>query len=725
MKQSQGMVLYIVVILLLLLTIIAIAAMNVGVVDERISRNRYGSEESLLAAESGALKVVACFSGATNDLCQSTFALGTQERLNFLDGQTHDFFMANGKSTRFIAYPPKPAIVLPNPAQFVLPATAVGLPVAAWPRELETPDAPETLCPLHASCVTAAVYPKVESNEANEGIGSDLGYAIVAGGTVTIEAGTTQTGGNEDNGSSESGSGSSDQNTAPPSSALQQHLWLAELSNPGHRFDFPWLAQNEPPPQEPTQPSNNEQQDASQGQGGGNGQNQQRTIAASIHAQNGIVLTDVNVTGFATSGGQVTPASQVTVQVWDQGNCKDCFLDVENDFQNFTDRIKSYAETIKKTYPDRFQDNQDTFGSAQSNSGNEDNGSSESGSGSSDQNTAPAPTSPSSGLQQHVWLAALSNPGHRFDFPWLVAQGQPPEEQPTESPQPSDEENNENSNTQTPEPMDLQGNVYYYDGDVTIYSNAAPVNGTIVATGDIIVEPFATGSGAALCPGDEPLVGQTVVVAQTLLQFGQLAIPWATSAAALAATVSTAAAGTAATAGAGAVAAAPASAAQILEFALQTLDLAQSGTVALNQLCGLARSAVSTATGLLPGSSAESAEETDSQEEANSQNDSQGSTGSDPSADSTTDSPEQSASQNDTQESGAGGLLPNNNPQESFALNLIAGGNIELHRDLLGTMIAKGDITIGPEVMQIAYPSLPEEAPRIASWQRNYRLDKN
>ena len=514
--------------------------MNVGVVDERISRNRYGSEESLLAAESGALKVVACFSGATNDLCQSTFALGTQERLNFLDGQTHDFFMANGKSTRFIAYPPKPAIVLPNPAQFVLPAAAVGLPVAAWPRELETPDAPETLCPPHASCVTASVYPKVESNEANEGIGSDLGYAIVAGGTVTIEAGTTQTGGNEDNGSSESGSGSSDQNTAP------------------------------------------------------------------------------------------------------------------------------------------------------------------------------APTSPSSGLQQHVWLAALSNPGHRFDFPWLVAQGQPPEEQPTESPQPSDEENNENSNTQTPEPMDLQGNVYYYDGDVTIYSNAAPVNGTIVATGDIIVEPFATGSGAALCPGDEPLVGQTVVVAQTLLQFGQLAIPWATSAAALAATVSTAAAGTAATAGAGAVAAAPASAAQILEFALQTLDLAQSGTVALNQLCGLARSAVSTATGLLPGSSAESAEETDSQEEANSQNDSQGSTGSDPSADSTTDSPEQSASQNDTQESGAGGLLPNNNPQESFALNLIAGGNIELHRDLLGTMIAKGDITIGPEVMQIAYPSLPEEAPRFA-----------
>jgi len=61
MKQNRGMVLYIVVILLLLLTIIAIAAMNVGVLEERIARNHYGSNESLFAAESGASKVVACF----------------------------------------------------------------------------------------------------------------------------------------------------------------------------------------------------------------------------------------------------------------------------------------------------------------------------------------------------------------------------------------------------------------------------------------------------------------------------------------------------------------------------------------------------------------------------------------------------------------------------------------------------------------------------------------
>jgi hypothetical protein len=93
--------------------------MNTGVLEERIARNRYGNNESLFAAESGASKVVSCFSGGENDLCKNVLSPGGKERLSFLDNKPHDFFNANGKSVRFIAYNPKPAIVLPNPAQFV------------------------------------------------------------------------------------------------------------------------------------------------------------------------------------------------------------------------------------------------------------------------------------------------------------------------------------------------------------------------------------------------------------------------------------------------------------------------------------------------------------------------------------------------------------------------------------------------------------------------------
>jgi hypothetical protein len=112
----------------------------------------------------------------------------------------------------------------------------------------------------------------------------------------------------------------------------------------------------------------------------------------------------------------------------------------------------------------------------------------------------------------------------------------------------------------------------------------------------------------------------------------------------------------------------------------------------------LARSAIGTARGLLPSNGANNA---------------------------SADSSGQSNSQNSNNNASTNSSRQSNSP-EFAPLNLIAGGNIELHRDLLGTMIAKGDITIGSEVMQIAYPPLPEEAPRLASWQRNYYLlDKN
>jgi len=65
--------------------------MNVGVLEERIARNHYGSNESLFAAESGASKVVACFSGGKNDLCKNPLSPGSKERLNFLDNKPHDF----------------------------------------------------------------------------------------------------------------------------------------------------------------------------------------------------------------------------------------------------------------------------------------------------------------------------------------------------------------------------------------------------------------------------------------------------------------------------------------------------------------------------------------------------------------------------------------------------------------------------------------------------------
>jgi len=684
------------------------------------------------------------------------------------------------------------------------------------------------------------VYPKVESNKANEGIGSDLGYAIIAGGKVTIEEGTTQSGGNQGNGNqgngnqgngnqgnsnpgngnpgngnpgnSNPGGGGASLNLAPvpQASGLKQHLWLAALSTPDHRFDFPWLAQTSPPPPAPNNaqnngnpgngnPGNGNQGNGNQGngnqgkgnqgkgnqgngnQGGGNNQNQQRVIAASIHAQDDIDLADVNVTGFATSGGTVKQARQVAVQVWDQSNCKDCFVDVENDFENFADRIKSYAETIKETYPDSFEEiQQGAFGSAQSNGnqdssgstgggnqgrGNQNNGNqggatgsggangggttgggttgggTGAGAGGASLNLAPVPQA--SGLKQHLWLAALSTPDHRFDFPWLAqntgtatggsgATGNAPTNggaagngnqgngnQGKGNQGNGNQGGGNNQNQQAVEFQDLQGKIYYYDGDVTIYGNAAPVNGTIVATGDIIVEPFATGSssgiGSRLCPADQPLVGQTVATVQAILQFGQTAIPWATTAASLAATVSASAAGTAATAGTGAVVAAPVSAEQILQFALQTVKVLNQGRIAATELCGLARSAIGTARGLLPSNGANNAS-ADSSGQSNSQNSNNNAS---------TNSSGQSNSQNSNNNASTNSSRQSNSP-EFAPLNLIAGGNIELHRDLLGTMIAKGDITIGSEVMQIAYPPLPEEAPRLASWQRNYYLlDKN